>query len=78
MACLALAITIPAVAQVRHGAVEGTVHEPGGAGLPGVTVVLSGDNMMGERTEVTGGDGSFRIQLVPPGLYSLEASLAGM
>lgn len=64
-------------AQERTGTVAGTVHDPAGAPLPGVTVILEGPAMMGQRVVVSDTAGEFRIVLVPPGLYRLQARLDG-
>lgn len=64
-------------AQVRYGSIEGTVKDDGGQALPGVTVTLSGEAMMGQRVAVGDENGRFRFSLVPPGTYSVEAALVG-
>jgi carboxypeptidase family protein/TonB-dependent receptor-like protein len=58
------------------GAIEGKVTQAGTA-LPGVTVELRSPNLQGTRTDVTDAGGNFRFTLLPPGNYSLTASLQG-
>ncbi len=58
------------------GVVSGTITDPGGAPLPGVSVLLAGDR--GENNAITGADGGFRFALVQPGSYILTAELEGL
>ena len=58
------------------GAITGTVAQ-GGTPLPGVTVELKSASMQGTRTEVTDAGGHFRFSLLPPGNYTMSASLSG-
>ncbi|MAG71760.1 MAG: TonB-dependent receptor [Vicinamibacterales bacterium] len=57
------------------GTVEGIVVDAFGARLSGVIVALSTD--VDSPTTSTDADGSFQFEGVPPGLYTLVASLAG-
>jgi hypothetical protein len=59
------------------GTVEGTVVDQNGAAVPGVTVEVSSPAMQGTKVAVTGADGRFRQVLLPPGVYTLRASLQG-
>ncbi|HEY3052688.1 MAG TPA: carboxypeptidase-like regulatory domain-containing protein, partial [Thermoanaerobaculia bacterium] len=76
---LLVAITIaPAIAQTSTtGAIEGKVTDSSGATLPGVTVEIQSPQLQGTKTEVTDSRGMFRFSLLPPGTYSLTASLSG-
>ena len=66
-----------AAAQVT-GSVAGIVRDASGAVLPGVTVTITGAALQRERSSATSGaDGTYRIQLVPPGVYDVSADLAG-
>ena len=58
------------------GTVEGSVSGAGGQPLAGTAIVLAalGDDTRHETT--TGGDGSFRLDAVSPGQYSVSADLA--
>jgi hypothetical protein len=77
LGCVVALLATPAVAQVRYGSVEGVAKESTGAVLPGVTVTMAGENMMGERVAVTDAEGRFRMVLIPPGLYTVTASMNG-
>ena len=64
-----------AFAQIRTGNIYGTVSDPQGGVLPGVTVTLSGD--LGTRTAVTSPQGEFRFLALDSGRYKLTLTLAG-
>ncbi|HAV42370.1 MAG TPA: hypothetical protein DCW97_08260, partial [Acidobacteria bacterium] len=59
------------------GAITGTVTDEAGAPLPGVTVTISGPNLMGTRTYVTDARGIYRFPALPPGNYTIKAELQG-
>jgi outer membrane receptor for ferrienterochelin and colicin len=77
VAVLAMTMAMPLAGQQRSGSVEGVVHDQQGGALPGATVTLVGESIMGQRVAVTDEQGRFRIVLVPPGKYSIEAALPG-
>lgn len=75
---LCLALSPLANAQSRDtGAIVGTVVDDEGIALPGVTMTLSGKNIMGDRTFITDDEGQYRFPAVPPGVYSVRAELQG-
>jgi hypothetical protein len=59
------------------GALTGTVTDPTGAIVPGVSVVLVSLETNQARTVTTGGDGSYKFSLLPPGNYRLRFSASG-
>ncbi len=59
------------------GAIDGRVTDASNAVLPGVTVTLVGEAMMGSRDTVTSDTGTFRFISVTPGLYTVTFALAG-
>jgi carboxypeptidase family protein/TonB-dependent receptor-like protein len=66
-----------AFAQVT-GSVAGTVKDTTGAVLPGVTVTVTGSSLQRDRaTAVSGNDGTYRVPLLPPGVYDVTFELAG-
>lgn len=77
---LALTLAAPLGAQGSlTGSVRGTVTDPDGAGLPGVTVTAASDRLItGQLVAVTDESGNYRFPSLPPGSYTIEASLAGM
>jgi len=72
---LLLALGVPALAQLQTGNLYGTVLDPGGAPLPGVTVTLTGSGA--SQSQVTDAQGKFRFPGLPPGTYSVQADLDG-
>src|SRR5947208_7002266 len=61
-----------------QSAIAGTVKDPTGAVLPGVTVEASSDALIEKtRSVVTNGQGQFTIVDLRPGVYSLSFSLPG-
>src|SRR4051812_14160040 len=76
-AILVLFVPHLAIAQVT-GSVAGVVRDASGAVLPGVTVTLKGPSLQRESLSTTSlADGTYRLQLVPPGVYAVVATLEG-
>ena len=79
--CLALALTIaaiaPAAAQEITGTISGTVTDGTGASLPGVTVTatLTNRNLVREAITTTGG--TYTLAFLPGGTYDVTFSLSG-
>ena len=60
------------------GRMNGTVQDNDGLPLPGVTVQIASDNLIGgAQVAITGGNGSFSFAALPVGMYTVEASLVG-
>jgi len=72
-----VAVALPLAAQQKSGTVQGTVVDGDGQVLPGVTISVTGENMMGARNTVSDTNGVFRFMSIPPGNYTVAASLAG-
>ncbi|MBA2305503.1 MAG: TonB-dependent receptor [Acidobacteria bacterium] len=72
---LLLAFATAAGAQIQGGTITGVIKDEQGATLPGVNVTLAG--AAETATFTTGADGQFRFLNVPPGVYSIAASLTG-
>jgi hypothetical protein len=67
-----------AFAQVQTGSITGVITDPSGAVLPGVTVSLSGEKLIGGlQTQVTDANGSYRFDRLPPGEYTVRFELEG-
>jgi len=64
-------------AQTTRGDIQGRIVDQSGAALPGVTVSLTSESMLGTQSAVSDSDGQFRFLVLPPGNYSLNFSLTG-
>ena len=81
VALVALCVGMSAFAQgvnITTGSVGGAVTESGGTGLPGVTVTVTNLETGLTRNTVTENDGTYLINLLPPGRYRVDAELAGL
>lgn len=76
---LALALaTGVAFAQQTTGRLTGTVTDPQGAVLPGVTVTVSSPSQIGgAQVTQTGADGQFTFLALAPGIYTVRLDLEG-
>jgi hypothetical protein len=76
---LLLGLAVPLAAQgALTGSVRGTVKDPDGGVLPGVTVTaLSNVLVAGKLTATTDDRGAYRFPSLPPGTYDIEAELSG-
>ena len=73
----ALALAPSAFAQRTTGTLMGTVADESGAVLPGVSVALKGEAVVGTQTAVSGPQGVYRFAALPPGTYEVTFTLAG-
>ncbi|MGE0815068.1 MAG: carboxypeptidase regulatory-like domain-containing protein [Vicinamibacterales bacterium] len=78
-ACAVALLTVStAFAQVQTGSITGTVSDTSGAVLPGVTVTLSGERLIGgAQTAVTDAGGTYRFDRLVPGAYAMKFELQG-
>ncbi len=76
---IAIVLLVPlAFTQSREtGAIRGTTSDDQGNPLPGVSITLSGANLMGQRTFVSDAAGEYRFPALPPGVYQVKAELQG-
>src|SRR5262245_61263352 len=56
--------------------ISGRVSDGTRAALSGVTVVIAGSSLMGERSATTDGDGRYRVSSLPAGSYTVTFTLA--
>jgi hypothetical protein len=76
-AVLAWVVFLPAVVYAQ-ASVAGTVKDPSGAVLPGVTVEAASPALIEKvRTAVSDGTGQFRIEDLRPGTYTMTFTLTG-
>jgi hypothetical protein len=74
---LVVLVLVPHAALAQSG-IAGVVKDTSGAVLPGVTVEAASPALIEKvRTAVTGGDGTYKIIDLRPGLYSVTFSLPG-
>src|SRR5688572_7122714 len=74
---VACVLLIPALAHAQ-ATLAGTVQDPSGAVLPGVTVEVSSPVLIEKvRTAVTDGSGQYRIVDLRPGTYRMSFTLPG-
>ncbi|HEX7314841.1 MAG TPA: TonB-dependent receptor [Pyrinomonadaceae bacterium] len=74
---LALSFLVSASAQTTTtGSIEGTVVDVNGAAIPGITVSVSGPNLIRTQTATTNDDGYFNLPQIPPGRYTLTIESA--
>jgi len=66
-----------AQSQATTGVIEGTVVDPSGAALPGVTVAIHNTATNYEQAVITDSAGRFRGVLLPLGPYQVTATLEG-
>lgn len=76
-AVVVLGLSNLAFSQETTGSIEGTVKDPQGNVVKGVSVTVTGVSLGFSRTTESGDDGRFVITQVPPGGYKVTASAAG-
>ena len=78
VAVLTLAGAMPALSQVSTGSIAGVVEDTSGAVLPGATVALTGERLIGgTKTQVTDSSGAYRFDRLAPGTYVVKFELQG-
>ncbi len=81
LACMLAVIScvLPGVARAQTtGSISGVVFDQGGQLVEGATARLTGDTLPGERTAVTGAQGTYSFPLLLGGNYTLEVSKPGV
>ena len=75
---LLFALSLPLFAQEQTASIQGLITDSTGAALPGVTVEATSADR-GQRLSVqSDGAGHYRFPSVPPGVYTVTATLSGM
>ena len=65
-------LTILLAQSAGTGGLTGTVTDSSGAVVPNATVTVTNQDTSQERTANTGGDGVYRLALLPPGTYKVK------
>ncbi|HEX9501699.1 MAG TPA: carboxypeptidase-like regulatory domain-containing protein, partial [Thermoanaerobaculia bacterium] len=61
-----------------YGSISGTVRDNNGNPLPGVTVSAAAPVLPKARDTVTESNGTYLLPSLPPGTYTVNATLAGL
>jgi hypothetical protein len=78
VALIALVASVPAaMAQAVYGSIAGTVTDPSGAALPGVTVTITSVERRTVDSVVTNSSGNYTKGQLLPGMYEVKAELTG-
>ena len=75
--CMAVLAASPALAEEQSGSIQGVVKDSSGGILPGVTVEARSPAVVGVTTAITNEEGVYRFPALPPGTYTITASLRG-
>jgi iron complex outermembrane receptor protein len=77
--CVALTglSTVPALAQGSEGTITGIVRSPSGDALPGAAITITNQETGATRFVTSAANGAYEAAGLPPGLYTLNAELAG-
>jgi hypothetical protein len=75
--CLLAGLTAASFAQRQTGSIKGTITDTEGDALPGCTISLKSESLMGMRTYTTVETGTYRIPSLPPGIYTIKAEMPG-
>jgi hypothetical protein len=65
------------LAQTTRGDIQGRVSDEQGQALPGVTVSINSDALIGAQATVTDAQGTYKFLVLPPGAYKVTFSLSG-
>ncbi|MBO1321823.1 TonB-dependent receptor [Acanthopleuribacter pedis] len=74
---IASLFVLPVFAQ-QTGSINGSVSDTNGDPLPGVVINMESESLQGSRSAVTTDQGQFLMRLLPPGIYTLTATMPGM
>jgi hypothetical protein len=75
--CTALLLPTALFAQATTGSITGTISDDQGAGVPGVSVTAKNLATGASRDSVSMAGGTFTIDLLIPGTYSIATELSG-
>jgi len=67
---------VPLAAQNPTGTLSGRVTDDG-SGLPGTTVIIDSEALMGQESTITTATGDYLFRFLPPGTYTVTFSMPG-
>ncbi len=65
------------LAQTTRGNIQGRVGDEQGVAMPGVTVSIASDALIGAQATVTDAQGTYKFLVLPPGSYTVTFALSG-
>ena len=77
MIALCTLAAAPALAQQTAGNISGRILDAQGAAVPGVTVTARNPQTGFVRTDVSDGEGIYRLTSLPVGTYEITGELSG-
>jgi len=78
VACALVLVLVGSASAQQSGSLTGVVRDAQGGVLPGVTVNVTGEALLGQtRSSVTGDQGTWTVQSLPPGTYNVAFDLTG-
>jgi hypothetical protein len=75
--CISLFSALAIYAQAVSGTLSGRVTSAGGTGIPSAAVTVIGIDTNLSHKVLTGGDGSFSVSGLPPGMYRVDVETSG-
>ncbi len=75
--CVAAIFCASLASAQTTGVLAGTVRDAQGLVLPGVTITVTGESLIGQRVLVSQVDGTYRVPALPPGEYAATYELPG-
>ena len=81
LAAIAVLFAVPTgtalYGQTNTGRITGIVTDESGAVIPGVEILVKNPSTGLTRNTITNESGNYQVPLLPPGVYDVEAALAG-
>jgi hypothetical protein len=72
-----LVFSLVAFGQETTAGIQGTIKDPQGAVIPGASVEVTSPSLIGKKSAVTDAGGYYRIEQLPPGVYSVTVNAPG-
>ncbi len=74
---LAVALSVPALAQSYNGSLRGTITDPSGAAVHGASVLLLDTSNQQTRTAISDDHGGYAFNALRPSIYTLQVNASG-